>query len=86
MDETPEASGRTRRAGADPIHARSVSRRGFIKGVIASGATAYGASYLFRQAGTAGAQPAAGAAERLSPSRSTASRAASTCCPTSSSR
>jgi len=43
----------------------NVSRRGFIKGVIASGATAYGASYLFRQAGTAGAQPAAGAVERL---------------------
>jgi aerobic-type carbon monoxide dehydrogenase small subunit (CoxS/CutS family) len=42
-----------------------VSRRGFIKGVIASGATAYGASYLFRQTGSAGAQPAAGAAERL---------------------
>jgi aerobic-type carbon monoxide dehydrogenase small subunit (CoxS/CutS family) len=41
------------------------SRRGFIKGVIASGTAAYGASYLFRQVGTAGAQPAAGAAERL---------------------
>jgi aerobic-type carbon monoxide dehydrogenase small subunit (CoxS/CutS family) len=50
--------------GGDPRPA--VSRRGFIKGVIASGATAYGASYLFRQAGSAGAQPTSpGAAERL---------------------
>ena len=62
MDETRLQDDST--PGADAIHG-GVSRRGFIKGVIASGATAYGASYLFRQAGTAGAQPAAGAAERL---------------------
>jgi len=53
-------------AATDAHPLPAVSRRGFIKGVIASGATAYGASYLFRQAGSAGAQPAtAGAAERL---------------------
>jgi aerobic-type carbon monoxide dehydrogenase small subunit (CoxS/CutS family) len=52
--------------GAAPAPRGAVSRRGFIKGVIASGATAYGASFLFRQSGSAGAQPAvAGAAERL---------------------
>ncbi len=62
MDETRLQDDST--PGADAIHG-GVSRRGFIKGVIASGATAYGASYLFRQSGTAGAQPAAGAAERL---------------------
>jgi aerobic-type carbon monoxide dehydrogenase small subunit (CoxS/CutS family) len=50
----------------DPQPRPAVSRRGFIKGVIASGATAYGASFLFRQSGSAGAQTAgAGAAERL---------------------
>ena len=53
-------------AAADAASRPAVSRRGFIKGVIASGATAYGASYLFREMGSAGAQPAtAGAAERL---------------------
>jgi aerobic-type carbon monoxide dehydrogenase small subunit (CoxS/CutS family) len=62
MDETRLQDDST--PGADAIHG-GVSRRGFIKGVIASGATAYGASYLFRQSGTAGALPAAGAAERL---------------------
>ena len=62
MDETRLQDDPT--PGADPLPG-GVSRRGFIKGVIASGATAYGASYLFRQGGAAGAQPAAGAAERL---------------------
>jgi aerobic-type carbon monoxide dehydrogenase small subunit (CoxS/CutS family) len=58
MDET--------RLQDDPAAPSPVSRRGFIKGVIASGTAAYGASYLFRQAGSAGAQPAAaGAVERL---------------------
>ena len=42
----------------------TVSRRRFIQGVIAGGASAYGASYLFRQGGVH-AQPALGAAERL---------------------
>lgn len=43
-----------------------VSRRGFIKGVVAGGATAYSAGYLFRQNGTVSAQqPAQGTAERL---------------------
>ena len=55
-----------RQSGADATPRPAVSRRGFIKGVIASGATAYGASYLFRQVGSVGAQPAVtGAAERL---------------------
>ena len=44
---------------------KPVSRRRFIQGVIAGGASAYGASYLFRQSGGVHAQPAAGAAERL---------------------
>jgi aerobic-type carbon monoxide dehydrogenase small subunit (CoxS/CutS family) len=56
----------SREPAANAPARRAVSRRGFIKGVIASGATAYGASYLFREVGSAGAQPtAAGAAERL---------------------
>jgi aerobic-type carbon monoxide dehydrogenase small subunit (CoxS/CutS family) len=44
----------------------NVSRRGFIKGVIAAGAVASGSAYLFRSASVAG-QPAsaAGAVERL---------------------
>jgi aerobic-type carbon monoxide dehydrogenase small subunit (CoxS/CutS family) len=43
-----------------------VSRRSFIKGVIASGAAAYSASYLFRGPAAVIAQPgAAGAVERL---------------------
>ncbi|HJO03993.1 MAG TPA: (2Fe-2S)-binding protein [Acidobacteriota bacterium] len=46
---------------ADP----AVSRRNFIKGVIASGAAVSSAAYLFRGAGTATAQGAAGAVERL---------------------
>jgi aerobic-type carbon monoxide dehydrogenase small subunit (CoxS/CutS family) len=62
MDETRVQDAAT---PPEPVAANSVSRRGFIKGVIASGATAYGASYLFRQSGAVGAQPAAGAAERL---------------------
>jgi aerobic-type carbon monoxide dehydrogenase small subunit (CoxS/CutS family) len=46
---------------ADP----AVSRRNFIKGVIASGAAVSSTAYLFRGAGTATAQGAAGAVERL---------------------
>ena len=46
---------------ADP----AVSRRNFIKGVIASGAGVSSAAYLFRGAGTATAQGTAGAVERL---------------------
>ena len=46
---------------ADP----AVSRRNFIKGVIASGAAVSSAAYLFRGSGTAIAQGAAGAVERL---------------------
>ena len=42
----------------------NVSRRGFIKGVIATGAVAASASYLFRQPGAA-AQEAASGVERL---------------------
>ena len=42
----------------------TVSRRRFIQGVIAGGATAYGASYMFRPHGIQ-AQSALGAAERL---------------------
>jgi aerobic-type carbon monoxide dehydrogenase small subunit (CoxS/CutS family) len=44
---------------------RQVSRRSFIKGVIAAGATASSASYLFRSPGAAHAQSAAGTVERL---------------------
>lgn len=45
---------------------RTVSRRTFIKGVIAAGATTSSAAYLFRGSAVAGAQPAApGAVERL---------------------
>ncbi len=43
----------------------AVSRRDFIKGVIASGATVSSASYLFRAGGMALAQAPAGAVERL---------------------
>ena len=44
----------------------AVSRRNFIKGVIAGGATVYGAGYLFRQNGAVLAQPSApGTVERL---------------------
>ena len=55
-------------AGVDTVDetVRSISRRTFIKGVIAAGATASSASYLFRGAGTVYAQPASGrAVERL---------------------
>jgi len=46
--------------------ARSVSRRNFIKGVIATGAVATSASYLFRGTGSLLGQPAApGSVERL---------------------
>ncbi len=45
---------------------RTVSRRTFIKGVIAGGAVAYSGSYLFRGAGTLAAQVSApGTVERL---------------------
>lgn len=44
----------------------SVSRRSFIKGVIAGGAAAYSSAYLFRGGGAALAQPSAeGSVERL---------------------
>ncbi|HZR24675.1 MAG TPA: twin-arginine translocation signal domain-containing protein, partial [Vicinamibacterales bacterium] len=42
----------------------SVSRRNFIKGVIAAGAAASSSAYLFRTT-TVHGQPAAGAVERL---------------------
>jgi aerobic-type carbon monoxide dehydrogenase small subunit (CoxS/CutS family) len=45
---------------------KNVGRRNFIKGVIAAGAAASSASYLFRSTPVAGQQPsAAGSAERL---------------------
>ncbi len=44
---------------------RTVSRRTFIKGVIAAGATASSATYLFRSPAMARAQGAPGAVERL---------------------
>jgi aerobic-type carbon monoxide dehydrogenase small subunit (CoxS/CutS family) len=44
---------------------RTVSRRTFIKGVIAAGATVSSTSYLFRGAGKAYAQTASGTVERL---------------------
>jgi aerobic-type carbon monoxide dehydrogenase small subunit (CoxS/CutS family) len=43
----------------------SVSRRNFIKGVIAAGAAVSSASYLFRTATVSGQQSSAGAVERL---------------------
>lgn len=43
----------------------AVSRRSFIKGVIAGGTTVYGASYLFRQGATTALAQAPGAVERL---------------------
>lgn len=47
------------------VEDRRVTRRSFIKGVIAAGATASSASYLFRSTGQALAQGAPGAVERL---------------------
>jgi aerobic-type carbon monoxide dehydrogenase small subunit (CoxS/CutS family) len=44
---------------------RTVSRRAFIKGVIAAGATVSSAGYLFRTSGLAAAPTAQGAVERL---------------------
>lgn len=44
---------------------RSVTRRTFIKGVIAAGATVSASAYLFRSAGVARAQSAPGAVEQL---------------------
>ena len=43
----------------------AVSRRNFIKGVIAAGAAVSSASYLFRTATVSGQQSSAGAVERL---------------------
>lgn len=52
--------------GAGDQLARSVSRRAFIKGVIAAGATVSGSAYLFRSAIAGQDQPAApGSVERL---------------------
>jgi aerobic-type carbon monoxide dehydrogenase small subunit (CoxS/CutS family) len=50
-----------------PVEAvsKEVSRRSFIKGVIASGAAVSSANYLFRAATLFGQTPSAGAAERL---------------------
>ena len=47
------------------IGERTVSRRSFIKGVIAAGATVSSTSYLFRGTGVAYAQTASGTVERL---------------------
>jgi aerobic-type carbon monoxide dehydrogenase small subunit (CoxS/CutS family) len=47
------------------IGERTVSRRSFIKGVIAAGATVSSTSYLFRGTGVAYAQAASGTVERL---------------------
>ena len=43
--------------GETVLNERALARRAFIKGVIAAGAVASSAGYLFRQAGTAYAQP-----------------------------
>src|SRR6266850_5374032 len=45
--------------------AKTISRRSFIKGVIAGGAAVASANYLFRAASVPGQSPAAGAGERL---------------------
>jgi aerobic-type carbon monoxide dehydrogenase small subunit (CoxS/CutS family) len=50
---------------ADIAHTKMISRRTFIKGVIASGAAVSSASYLFRVSTLQGQAPAAGAGERL---------------------
>src|SRR6266481_5672331 len=50
---------------ADIADAKMISRRSFIKGVIASGAAVSSASYLFRASTLVGQTPVAGAGERL---------------------
>ena len=50
---------------ADIADMKMISRRTFIKGVIASGAAVSSASYLFRASTLRGQAPAAGAGERL---------------------
>ncbi len=49
----------------DPEQRGGVSRRTFIKGVIATGATVSSAAYLFRSSGMFAEAPAQGAVERL---------------------
>ncbi len=49
----------------DPEQRGGVSRRTFIKGVIATGATVSSAAYLFRSSGVFAEAPAQGAVERL---------------------
>jgi aerobic-type carbon monoxide dehydrogenase small subunit (CoxS/CutS family) len=50
---------------ADILETKMISRRTFIKGVIASGAAVSSASYLFRASILPGQTPAVGAGERL---------------------
>jgi aerobic-type carbon monoxide dehydrogenase small subunit (CoxS/CutS family) len=50
---------------ADILETKMISRRTFIKGVIASGAAVSSASYLFRASTLLGQKPVAGAGERL---------------------
>jgi aerobic-type carbon monoxide dehydrogenase small subunit (CoxS/CutS family) len=50
---------------ADIADTKTISRRTFIKGVIASGAAVSSAGYLFRASTLQGQAPAAGAGERL---------------------
>src|SRR6266404_2124554 len=50
---------------ADIADAKMISRRSFIKGVIASGAAVSSASYLFRASTLVGQTPVVGAGERL---------------------
>ena len=50
---------------ADIAATKMISRRNFIKGVIATGAAVSSASYLFRASTVSGQTPAAGAGERL---------------------
>ena len=50
---------------SDPEQRGGVSRRTFIKGVIATGATVSSAAYLFRSSGVFAEAPAQGAVERL---------------------
>jgi aerobic-type carbon monoxide dehydrogenase small subunit (CoxS/CutS family) len=53
----------TMEGGTDPV--RTLSRRDFIKGVIAAGAAVSSVSYLFRLSGAIVGQPRAGSSERL---------------------
>jgi aerobic-type carbon monoxide dehydrogenase small subunit (CoxS/CutS family) len=50
---------------ADLADMKTISRRSFIKGVIASGAAVYSAGYLFRASTLLSETPVTGAAERL---------------------